>query len=139
MPSQYIEDLPLRSEEKQKLSELCAPSPAALLGMMNAAPEDFRRLLGGEAVQNVLHSLRRMVSKSDEAIVDAPAPSFHASGAILGRRPPNMPPSKVDFEERERLFQELQRLRQGDDQPATRQRAAEIEKRLQSLLDADAQ
>lgn len=132
----YLEDLPPSLEEKAKIDKLGAPSPAALLAMIQAAPEAFDRYLGGERAQALAEALRRLISESERALLDVPVRQFPATGAIIGRKAPLLRSPRYDIAERDRLFEQLQYLRQQkDSSPAAKRRIAELEEKLNALLE----
>lgn len=136
MSEDYLKDLPLSFEEKTKIASLCAPNPAALLSMIQAAPEAFDRYLGRDRARELAAALRHVISESERAVLDAPVREFRATGAIIDQKAPLLRPPKYDIAERDFLFDELQRLRQQkDSSPATKRRIAELEQRLSALLE----
>jgi hypothetical protein len=135
MYDNYLEDLPLSCEEKTKIARLGASNPAALLAMMQAAPEAFDRYLGSDRAQALASALKHLISEAEQAVLDAPAQRFCATGAIIDHEAPGLQPPRYDVAERDRLFDQLQRLRQQDDSsPATKRRIAELEQRLNTIL-----
>jgi hypothetical protein len=80
----YLDDLALSQEERDKIEALAAPGPAALLAMMQASPDDFYRYLGRERCANLREKLQRSLSRSEHAI-GSPVAKFHATGASLRR------------------------------------------------------
>ncbi len=126
-PEDYLEDMALSQDEKDKIAALAPTGPAALLAMMQAAPEDFYRYLGRERCAVLRERLQRSLSRSERATLDAPVWKFHATGARLGQEAPSLRPPQYDVAERNRLFEELQFLRR---------RVAEIEQQLNAMLEA---
>jgi formylglycine-generating enzyme required for sulfatase activity len=126
-PEDYLENLALSQDEKDKIAALAPTGPAALLAMMQAAPEDFYRYLGRERCAVLRERLQRSLSRSERATLDAPVWKFHATGARLDQEAPSLRPPQYDVAERNRLFEELQFLRR---------RVAEIEQRLNAMLEA---
>lgn len=134
MYDDYLEDLPFSREEKTKIANLGAPNAAALLAMIQAAPEVFDCYLGRDS-RALVRTLRHMISESERAVLDAPVQRFHATGAVVDQKPPVLQPPQYDIAERDRLFDQLQHLRQqGDSLPATKQRIAELERQLSTML-----
>lgn len=136
MCDNYLENLPLSAEEKAKVASLGAPSAAALLAMVRASPEAFDSYLGSDRARELAAALEASISEHERAVVDAPVPWFPATGAIIGKKAPLLRPPRYDVAERDRLFEQLQRLqRQSNSSPETRRRIAELEQRLNALLE----
>jgi hypothetical protein len=128
--------LPLSAEEKAKVANLGAPSAAALLAMMRASPEAFDSYLESDLARELAAALEALISEHERAVLEAPAQWFPATGAIIGKKAPLLRPPRYDVAERDRLFEQLQRLRrQGDSSPETKRRIAELEHRLNALLE----
>ena len=104
MYDNYLEDLPLSCEEKTKIARLGASNPAALLAMMQAAPEAFDRYLGSDRAQALASALKHLISEAEQAVLDAPAQRFCATGAIIDHEAPGLQPPRYDVAERDRLF-----------------------------------
>ena len=136
MPDDYIKDLPLSAEEKAKIYGLGASSAAALLSMMRATPETFERYFGNDRTQELKAALETTVNEPERAVLDAPIQRFHATGAIIGQKVPSLRPPKYDVVKRDRLFDQLQRLRrQGNSSPETQQGISELEESLNAMLE----
>ncbi len=132
----YLDDLPLSAEEKAKVAGLGASSGAALLAMIRASPEDFDSYLGSDLVRELAAALEASISEHERAVLDAPVQWFPATGAIIGKKAPLLRPPRYNVSERDRLFEQLQRLRQqGDSLPGTKRRIAKLEQRLNALLE----
>jgi len=135
MCNDYLENLPLSLEEKKKIVSLGASNAAALLAMMQAAPEVFDRYLGTDCARELAAALEHMISESERAVIEAPVRQFHATGAIVDQKAPLLRLPKYEIAERDRLFDQLQRLRQqANPSPATKRRIAKLEQRLNSML-----
>ena len=136
MYDNYLEDLPLSAEEKAGVASLGASNAAALLAMIRAAPEAFENYLGSDRTQELAVALEALISEHERAVLDSPVRWFPATGAIIGKKAPVLGPTRYDIAERDRLFEQLQRLRrQGDSSPETKQGIAELEQRLNALLE----
>jgi hypothetical protein len=136
MATSFLDQLPLPDKERAKLAGLGATGPAALLGMMAAAPESFDRLLGKACAQELRRALNDLVTESERALLATPPPPVRARGAIVDRPAPPIAPPRYDVAERDRLFAELQALRrQENPAPATRERIADLEGRLTAMLE----
>lgn len=137
MGDNYLENLPLSDEEKAKIAALGATSAAALLAMMRAAPEAFNHYLGSDFSQELAAALEASISDRERAILNSAPQKFNATGAIIGKEPPEINSPPYDIAERERLFNQLQSLRQQyDSSPETKRRIAELEDQLNTLLES---
>lgn len=132
----YLEELPLSPEVKAKVADLGATSAAALLGMVRASPKSFENYLGRTHARELRDVLETSISARERAVLDADLPSFRATGALVDRHVPTLPPPAYDIAERDRLFERLQSLRrQGDASPEARRRIAELEDCLTAMLE----
>ena len=131
----YLEKLSLSFDEKEKIARLGISNAAALLAMIQAAPENFRNYLGGEHFFSLIQELKNLISNSEQVILNQPTKQFCANGAIIERAAPQLKPPKYNVAERDRLFEQLQYLRQKNDAlPTTRKRIAAIEQKLNTML-----
>jgi hypothetical protein len=80
----YLQDLPFTTEEKDKIARLGADNPAALFGIMKAAPQAFEDYFGKERSAEIEKILRESMSEREKAIIDAPPTKF-STGAIVDR------------------------------------------------------
>lgn len=136
MSLEFLENLPLTAEEKERISVLGATDGAALLAMIQAAPEEFEGYFGRQRTRKLTTMLKGTVVAPERTVLDTPPRQFPASGAILDRRPPVLRPPAYDLQTRDRLFEQLQKLRQaGDSSLETQQRIAELEESLNALLE----
>ena len=132
----FLENLPLTTEEKDKISSLGVSNGAALLSMIQTAPEEFETYFGSQRTRELKALLEESVSAPQRVVLDAPVRRFPASGAILERTPPVLRPPDYDLQTRDHLFDQLQQLRQsGDSSPETQQRIAHLEESLNALLE----
>jgi hypothetical protein len=135
MHKDYLEDLSLSSKEKEKIAKLGVSNAAALLAMIQAAPKEFERYFGSERSLEIAMALRKMISASERAVLDAPVRKSYATGAIIGQKAPKIQPPKYNVAERDFLFKKLQELRQKNDaSPATRLTIDELEQKLNKML-----
>ena len=136
MGADYLENLSLSDEEKAKILHLGVSSGVELLAMMRASPQAFKGFLGDDRFDELSSTLEASLDDRERAILDRPTENFKATGAIIDREPPTIEPPQYDIGERDRLFDQLQQLRsQRDSSPETKQRIAEIEDRLNNLLE----
>ncbi len=111
MQEDYLTNLDLSEIEREKISVLCPNGVAGLLGLIQAAPEDFQRYFRSERTAEIVNKLNVLVSDNDRIILSATTRNFNKSGAIIGQdAPPTIMP-KYDVAERDRLFKQLQELR----------------------------
>jgi hypothetical protein len=80
----YLQDISFTTEEKDKISQLGADNPAALLGIIKAAPQAFENYFGKERSAEIEKILRESISEREQAIIDAPSTKF-STGAIIDR------------------------------------------------------
>ena len=136
MALNYLENLPLSTKEKEGLAELGASSAPALLAMLKAAPEAVENYLGYEKTHDLARALEARVSEAEKRIVESPATRSFRTGAIVSRGVPRIKLPAYSVEERDNLFNELQRLRQhSDGSLKSRQQIEALEQRLNSLLE----
>jgi len=131
-----LEELPLTTEEKEKIDALGVPDAAALLAMIRAAPVALETFLCADRIRELKDLLERSLSAKERGVLEAPPPRFPISGAVLDRNPPTLRPPSYDVETRDRLFEELQSLRRkGDSSPDTKRQIAQLERSLNALLE----
>jgi hypothetical protein len=126
----FIDALPISETDKGKLKQLGAETPFSLLSLIEAAPQEFRALMGDTA-SFVVEQVKQMVPPSQRKMVGSP-PEFPL-GAELGPSP-RIPDLTRDTALRDRLFAEWRSLLNN---PATRdsKRAKELEEQLNALLE----
>ena len=128
--------LALSAETKAKIVQLGVPNAAALLATIRAVPEDFASYLDSSSVEKLKTMLESRLSESERAVLDAPTPRYNATGAIIGKNAPILQPPRYDLATRDRLFEQLQRLRQqANPSPETKRRTAELEQNVNTLLE----
>jgi macrodomain Ter protein organizer (MatP/YcbG family) len=131
----YLENLPLSSEEKAKINALAVDSPAALLSMIEADPETLNQYLGEKATEKLKASLQTMLKPSEKRVLQAEQKFDHQLGAIVGRNAPNLQQTQYNIEERDRLFAELQYWKTKDDTSANvKAKIAQLNQQLEELL-----
>jgi len=137
MGSEFLSELSLSVEEKRKLAELGASTPAALLSLRRAAPEAFENLLGKERAKEVVEQLWNLLTPDEQAkLSTAASPRHFPLGARLDTPRTGLPTPKFDIEKRDRIFNELQALRKlSSPSPVQRKRIADLERALNALLD----
>jgi hypothetical protein len=137
MGSEFLSELSLSAEEKRKLAELGASTPAALLSLRRAAPEAFENLLGKERAKEVVEQLWSLLTPDEQArLSTAHPPRRFPLGARLDTPPTGLPPPNFDVEKRDRIFNELQSLRKLSSlSPVQRNRIADLERELNALLE----
>jgi hypothetical protein len=79
-----LQDIPLTAEEKDKISQLGADTPVALLGIIKAAHQAFENYFGKERSAEIENIIRESISEREQAIIDAPSTKF-STGAIVDR------------------------------------------------------
>ena len=136
MPADFLTYLPISAEERDKLSQFAAPDAAALLGMIQAAPEDFRRFYGDRETTKLVSALTRIASSAQQRDLNKKVAEFPISGAIQGRPAPQLPPPDFDVERRDALFESLEALRKIPKPDAAVQvRIEHLERELNEMLD----
>lgn len=138
MGIEFLAALGLTPEEMKKLANLGASTASALLSLTQAAPEAFENLLGKERAGAIVEKLRtQMTPEERERLSTSPPPKRFPLGARLDKAPGALPAPKFDIEERDRLFKELQSLRELDSRSrAQKERIADLEKQLNVLLES---
>jgi hypothetical protein len=135
MSENYLEDLSLSVTEKDKIAKLGASSAAALLAMIQAAPQDLERYLGAQRCLEIVIALRKLIDDSDRAVLDTPVKEFYSTGAIIDRKAPKIQRPRYNIAERDSLFKKIQELReQNDSSPAMRLTIDELEQELNKML-----
>jgi hypothetical protein len=132
----YIDQLPITSIEKEKLKRLAAPTPLALLGMIRASTAVFREFFGSEKTDRLVEWLS-VATKSEELKRPLqPAKMYPIQELLFTPNPLTLPIAKYDLQERDLLFDRLQKLRSIEN--PTDQTMAEIatcEARLNAMLE----
>ena len=80
MAYEYLKALVLTDEEEQKLRALGARTPAALLSMLEHAPEKFKKFLSEETTERIHQILKRLVPDEEKAKL-ASSPPFRGRGS----------------------------------------------------------
>jgi hypothetical protein len=131
-----FDHLPLTAEEREKIAALGVPNPVALLEMVQAAPGSFETWFGRNRARELTALLEGSVSPQERIPLKASPPKFPTLGAILDRKNPALRAPDYDLATRDRLFDQLQRLRQkGDSSPETKRQIAQLEQSLNALLE----
>ena len=133
----FLQSLSLSNTDRAKLKQLAAQTPQGLLDMIRASPEAFEQYLGADKIGGLLQELELMTAGNEKAASPAPDTWQRGMGAILERPAPPLKQPGTDIEERDRLFTELQTLRQQDTpSPENGARIRQLENRLNALLEA---
>ena len=131
----YLDDLPLAPDEKAKLQNLAAESPAALLSMMRANRAAFEEYLGARRIDAISALLNEKINRQERRILETPFREDRGFGAIVGKPAPVIKSPDYDIEERDRLFEELQRLEKQDtSSDQVRHKINNLTERLNKLL-----
>jgi hypothetical protein len=131
--TEFLKDLPISEEERQKLASLGAPTPLALLLLRKASPEAFDRHVGGDRAAAIVDALKGLLSKEEKTKLKAPISPKGKFGARLSPPPQKLEPT-FDLETREQLFKELESLRRLKETTQRDQRIAELEAELDALV-----
>jgi hypothetical protein len=123
----------LTPRERATLSSLGAESAAALWGAIDASPDSFVDLLGSERAKRLSKQLWQMIPRDQRRIFEHSTPS-PPPGVPVDFEPPPLSPTVYDVKERDRLFEELQRLR-SEPGPEAKRKAERIEQELKTLLE----
>ncbi len=131
-----FDQLPLTAEERKKIAALGVPNEVALLEMIQAAPGSFETWFGRDRAWELTALLERSASPQERVPLETSLPRFPSFGAILDRKSPGLRAPDYDLATRDRLFEQLQRLRQkGDSSPETKRQIAQLEQSLNALLE----
>lgn len=129
MAYEYLDNLGLADEDKQKLRTLAAATPAALLSRIRYGPESrqrFANLLGGD---ELVSRIETVLEKLAGNTLHSPLPPFHPGRGAID--PTEAPVSEKDVNERkDDLAKEIERLRDLGDEAQAEKKANE----LRSLL-----
>lgn len=132
----FLDSLSLAPDEREKLQSLGAKTPAALLGQIRIARNAFVEFVGPNRADAIEQQLDSMLTKDERTWLTV-APREFQTGALIGP-PPGLPPATFDIERRDRLFEELQSLKQRSHfAKRERDRISELEEALRSMLEID--
>jgi hypothetical protein len=131
-----LDHLPLTNQEREKIAALGVPNAVALLEMIQAAPGEFETWFGSSRTRELTAMLEKSISQQERIDLETSPQRFPALGAILDRKSPVLRAPDYDLVTRDRLFGQLQRLRQrGDSSPETKREIAQLERSLNALLE----
>jgi hypothetical protein len=135
MPPDFLRRLNVSEEERRKLASLGASTPLALLAMRQAAPEAFEAHLGPQRAGPIAAELFALLSDEERERLAEPAPLPGALGARLSAPAAPLEDPPYDLARRDRLFDELQRLRRlPRPSLAEKTRMAQLEGALEDLF-----
>ena len=133
----YLDQLSISPPEREKLRQLAAPTPAALLGMIRASTDAFSRFFGPERTKQLAGCLTELVGREENERLVQPAHQYpiQASEFAIGPAPP-LPPPRIELAKRDRIFSRLQQLL-ADPHPTNQicQEIAACEAELNAILD----
>ena len=132
----YLNQLPLTAEDKEKLRGLAASTPAALLSLIRASHDSFSRFFGPQRTQQLIAWLQPLLSEEERQRLTQPAKRYPIQGVRFTESPaPVLPRPDFDIEERDRLFARLSALRsQHNPPPEVQREIASLEERLSTIL-----
>jgi hypothetical protein len=129
----FIDNLQVAPDIKHKLRSLGVSSAPALLSLVQASPEYARAFLG-DSVDTVTSQLEDTLTSDEQAVLLRRPPRF-GLGAIVGVPAPAPALPNYDIDERDRIFSELQQLRnRGQLSETSRARITELEEKLNAML-----
>jgi hypothetical protein len=131
MADDFIERLPLRPEERQKLRSLGLGSPLDLAALHLAVPEELTRLLG-ERSSEILRDVHALLTTLERQILNQPLPGPRALGARLDRAP-EVRISPETAGRRNQLAAEVKFLAASPQTPEVERRLMEIDEELRTL------
>lgn len=126
-PLAYLREVAPDAETERKLRAFAADTPIGLLSQIKASRQDMERYLGADITARVVSRLEQMVGSP----VSAPPLPARSLGVPLAPPPRTLAEPRYDVERRNRLWQELQRLRQGH---APREDIERIEREFNDLV-----
>ena len=137
MEPEYLSDLELSPEEHAKLAGLGASSAAALWSLWEAAPKEMDRLLEAQRSTEIHERLRALLTPEERERLDlSHSVKKYPLGASLRTPPAHLPPPRFDIEKRDRLFEEIQALRDaGGRSEMADEHILELERELNELLE----
>jgi hypothetical protein len=127
----FLDDIDVDPEDRERLRALGATDARALRAMHRAAPDAFAAYIG-PSTDHVLAQLDLMAPPEDDA---ARAPIDRVLAAQIGPAPRSLARPLLDLALRDRLFDELQQLRASTSSPERDAAIADLEDRLNALLD----
>lgn len=132
MAKEFLKGLPISEEERQKLADLGASTPLALLLLRKASPEAFDLHLGADRAAAIGEVLEGLLSEEEKAKLKEPFSPKGKFGARLSPAPQKLEPA-LDLAKRQQLFEQLQFLRRQKQSAHRDQRISEIEAELNAL------
>lgn len=127
----FLDDIDVAPEDRERLRALGATDARALRAMHRAAPDAFAAYIG-PSTDHVLTQLDLVVPPENDA---TPAPSDRVLAAQIGPAPRSLVRPPLDLALRDRLFDALQQLRALPASPERDASIADLEDRLNALLD----
>jgi hypothetical protein len=135
----FLDKINVSDEERAKLRSLGAATPVALLGMRIASPVPFDQLFGTVRGSEIAKQLQTLLTGEERSLLQQPIRNLPPVSARITPFPQDIRRPSYDVAERDRLFAELQQLREihptSDD---VCRRITEIEKALNALLSGNA-
>ena len=132
----YLESMTsLSSSERQQLRSIGAPTPLALYSAMEASPTAFMRLLGKRRYRKIFDELDRMIPQDEKAKLPCAEYQSYQLGVSLDQTPPPEVERGPLIEERDRVYEQIERIKAAHDRsPETSRALEELEARLEELL-----
>jgi hypothetical protein len=137
MPYEYLSNLNLDLDTRDKLRALGALTPSALLSMMDRAPDKFASYIGEDSITPVRQGLEQQIAQSSDSNESNSKPLPPFSAVTGGRLPPRFRPARAQFaiQKRDGLMNEISNLRNsGDDSDETKQTLEDLEEQLKATL-----
>lgn len=79
----FLDNLPINSDLKDKLLSLAAPTPLAILCLRNAAPSAFDEYIGHENSIGLVLQLQTLLSEEDKIFLQTASVPNYSLGAKL--------------------------------------------------------
>ena len=134
MAYEYLSGLGLSEAPALIVRSLGARTPSALLSMVEHSWEKFVRFLGEEQTEHLHQALLRVVPPEEREKLKS-LPQFTPKLGALPVPAKKSPVSIAAQQERDRLMQDIQRLRESKDESLEKQQLLEaLESRLRNLL-----
>lgn len=112
----FIDMLDLPEEVKLKLRSFGATNGAALLSLIDAAPEAAKNYLGCESFHDTREKLSLSLSNNEKSILKRAAPKVYL-GAQVGKLAPVLRPPSYDVAERDKILERIKILRSRPNAP----------------------
>ena len=132
MAFEYLIKLPVGDSVREKLRALGARTPAALLSLLEYAPDRFKQVLGAETFSSVFAVLEKLVPQAERERMAA-LPDFRPKLGAISRPKPSIQSLQATTR-RDELAAQIRTLRSGEQSPEVQEKIEELEALLRDEL-----